>query len=109
MVRGSVTPRLCSTNASLPQGFSVVVVPLKFVGAKEMERILTPFAPDNSIRVDEVRNMVILAGTNRELRHLVDTIEMFDVDFLAGYSVGLFQIKSADVKTLAAQFEKGFG
>jgi len=109
MVRGSLSPQLGSSQTTLPQGFSVIVVPLKFIGAKEMERLLTPFAPDNSIRVDEVRNMVILAGTNRELRHLIDTIEMFDVDFLAGYSVGLFQIKSADVKTIVAEYEKVFG
>ena len=110
MVRGSLSPVLGGPGAgSLPQGFSVVLVPLKFIGSKEMERLLTPFAPDNSIRVDEVRNMVILAGTNRELRHLIDTIEMFDVDFLAGYSVGLFQIRSSDVKALVADFEKVFG
>ena len=38
------------------------VVPLKFVGAREMARMLEPFAADNTIRVDEVRNMLILAG-----------------------------------------------
>jgi general secretion pathway protein D len=109
LVRGSLSPQLGGSGMAIPQGFSVVVVPLRFVGAKEMERLLTPFAPDNSIRVDEVRNMVILAGTNREIRHLIDTIELFDADFLAGYSVGLFPVKSADVKTLMADFEKVFG
>ncbi len=109
MVRGSISPQIGGTTAAITPGFNVVVVPLKFLGAKEMERILAPFAPDNSIRVDEVRNLVILAGTNREIRHMVDTIELFDADFLAGYSVGLFPIKSADVKTLVADFEKVFG
>jgi general secretion pathway protein D len=52
------------------------------------------------VRVDETRNLVIIAGSQRELRHLLDTIELFDVDWLSGYSVGLFPIKSADVKTL---------
>jgi general secretion pathway protein D len=109
-VRGSITPSLGGSRyAPLPQGFSVVVVPLQYVGAREMERLLAPFAPDNSVRVDEVRNMVILAGTQRELGNLVEAVRLFDVDFLAGYSVGLFPIKSADVKSLVADLEKVFG
>jgi general secretion pathway protein D len=109
LVRGSLSPQLGASYLPIPQGFSVLVVPLKWVGAREMERILTPFAPDNTVRVDEIRNLVILAGNQRELKHLLDTIELFDVDFLAGYSVGLFPIRSADVKTLMGDLEKVFG
>jgi general secretion pathway protein D len=108
-VRGSLSPAIGGPYAPIPQGYSVVVVPLRFVGAKEMERILAPFAPDNSIRVDEVRNLIILAGNSREQKHLIDSIELFDTDFLAGYSVGLFPVRSADVKTLIADLEKIFG
>jgi general secretion pathway protein D len=53
--------------------------------------------------------MVIIAGHQREMKHLIDTIELFDMDFLAGYSVGLFPIKSADVKGLVADLDKIFG
>lgn len=108
-VRGSVSPQLGGSNVPLPQGFSVLVVPLKFVGAKEMAKLLEPFASDNTVRVDETRNLVVMAGNQRELKHLVDTIELFDVDWLAGYSVGLFPIRSADVKSLVQDLEKVFG
>jgi general secretion pathway protein D len=108
-VRGSVSPQLGFTSTPLPAGFSVVVVPLRFVGAREMARLLEPFASDNTVRVDDVRNLVIMAGSQRELRHLMDTIELFDVDWLAGYSVGLFPIKSADVKGLVQDFDRIFG
>ena len=109
LVRGSVSPQLGGATTALPQGFSVIVVPLRFVGAKEMERLLQPFAVEGSVRADEVRNLMILAGTNREIKHLLDTVELFDADFLAGYSVGLFPVKSADVKSLVADYEKVFG
>lgn len=109
LVRGSISPQLGSSNMPIPQGFSVLVVPLKWVGAKEMERILTPIAPENTVRVDEVRNLVILAGNQRELKHLLDAIDLFDVDFLAGYSVGLFPLRSADVKSLMTDLDKVFG
>ena len=108
-VRGSVSPQLGGESRPLPQGFSVQVIPLKFVGAREMAKLLEPFAADNTVRVDEVRNLVILAGNQREMRHLLDTIELFDVDWLSGYSVGIFPVKSADVKTLAQDLDKVFG
>ncbi len=108
-VRGSVSPQLGGGSAAIPQGFSVVVVPVKFVGAKEMARLLEPFAADNTVRVDEIRNLVVIAGNQREMRHLLDTLDLFDVDWLSGYSVGLFPIKSADVKALMADLDKVFG
>lgn len=108
-VRGSVSPQLGGTPRPIPQGFSVLVVPLKYVGAREMQKLLEPFAADNTVRIDEVRNLVIMAGNQRELKHLVDTVDLFDVDWLSGYSVGLFPIKSADVKTLVGDLDRVFG
>ncbi len=108
-VRGSISPQLGGVDRPIPQGYSVVVVPLKFVGAREMVRLLQPFAAENTIIPDEVRNLVVVAGNQREMRHLIDTIDLFDVDWLSGYSVGVFPIKSADVKTLAADFDRVFG
>src|SRR5689334_13474722 len=37
-VKGSVTPQLGGSTLPIPQGFSVLVVPLKYVGAREMGR-----------------------------------------------------------------------
>ncbi len=108
-VRGSVSPQLGGAQKPIPQGYSVVVVPVRYVGAKEMARLLEPFAADNTVRVDEVRNLVMIAGNQKEMRHLLDAIELFDVDWLSGFSVGLFPIKSADVKALVADLDKVFG
>lgn len=108
--RGSVTPQLGSAGATLRPGFNIVIAPVKFIGAKEMAKLLEPFVVDQSVvRVDEVRNLLILQGTQRELRHLLETIDLFDVDFLAGMSVGLFPLQGADVKALVADMDKVFG
>lgn len=108
--RGSISPQLGGTGAALKPGYSVLIVPVKYVGAKEMARLIEPFAVDQSaIKVDEVRNLLVLSGTQRELRHLIDTIDTFDVDFLAGMSVGIFPLQGADVKTLVAELDKVFG
>ena len=108
--RGSVTPQVGTTLAPLPPGFSVQIVQLKYVGAADMQRILGPYVTDPaaSVQIDAVRNLVIVSGTQRELRHLFDIIDLFDVDFLSGYSVGLFQM-STDVKALSADLDRIFG
>ena len=71
--RGNVTPQLGNARRPLPPGFSVQIVPLKYVGAPEMLKLLEPFAKDaQAIRIDPTRNLLILSGTEAELRHLID-------------------------------------
>jgi len=109
-VRGNVTPQLGGIQRPLPPGYSVQIVPLRYVGVREMLRVLEPFAKDaQAIRVDELRNFIILSGTERELRHLLETIDMFDVDWMAGMSVGLFTLQSADVKTVMQDITRALG
>lgn len=108
--RGSVTPQVMTTPAQLPNGYSVQIVQLRFAGVRDMQRILEPYAvePQSSIRIDELRNLVILSGTQRELKHMLEVIDIFDVDYLAGYSVGLFPMQT-DVKALSADLDRIFG
>jgi general secretion pathway protein D len=109
-VRGTVTPTAGSIATPLPNGYSVQIIQPKFTGAKDMQRILEPYAiePATSIRIDELRNLLILSGTQRELRHMLEIIELFDVDFLNGYSIGLFPM-STDVKVLQGDLDRIFG
>ncbi|TMG86951.1 MAG: hypothetical protein E6H74_02300, partial [Betaproteobacteria bacterium] len=103
-VRGNLTPQLGNSARALPPGFSVQIVPLRYMGVRQMVTILEPFIKDQTtVRVDDLRNMLILAGTELELRHLLDTIDMFDVNWIAGMSVGLFTLQSADVKSVMSE------
>lgn len=105
-LKGSVSPRMGGKLS----GYSVQIIPLQFVGAREMAKILEPFASEGSIlRVDEVRNLLIIGGQQNELAHIMDTISTFDVDWISGMSVGLFTLQSADVKTVAAELDKLLG
>jgi general secretion pathway protein D len=109
-IRGSATPQLVSPASTLPNGYSVQIVQLKFVGVTDMKRILEPYATDPaaSIKSDDIRNLLILSGTQRELKHLLEIVDLFDVDFLRGFSVGLFPM-STDVKALMADLDRIFG
>ena len=109
-VRGNVTPQLGNSTRALPQGFSVQVVPLKYIGVRDMLRILEPFAKDaQAVRADDVRNLLILSGTEPELRHLLETIDMFDIDWMSGMSAGVFTLQNADVKTVSQELDKVIG
>ena len=109
-VRGNTVPQLGNSTRSLPSGFSVQIVPLRYVGVKEMMRLLEPFAKDaQAVRPDELRNLLILAGTERELRNLMDTIDMFDIDWMAGMSAGVFTLQNSDVKSVMTELDKIIG
>ncbi len=108
--RGLTSPQLGNSSAPLPRGYSVRVVPLRYVSAGEMQKILEPFViPGNIVRVDTQRNLLILAGTGREMETLLETIGVFDVDWVAGMSVALFTPDFVDAKTLQSDLEKVFG
>ncbi|PLY14741.1 MAG: type II secretion system protein GspD [Sedimenticola sp.] len=98
---GNLSAQLGYTSQPLPNGYTVRIVPLEFIGAAEMETILKPLASDGSVvRVDVTRNLLILAGTGAELSNLIETIRVFDVDWMSGLSVGFFPLeysKSADM------------
>jgi len=109
-LRGNVTPQLGNSTRALPQGYSVQIVPLKYVGVRDMLRILEPFARDaQAIRGDDVRNLLILSGTEVELRHLLETIDMFDIDWMSGMSAGVFTLQNADVKSVSQELDKVIG
>jgi general secretion pathway protein D len=108
--KGNTTPQLSDINKPLPGGFSIQIVPLKYIGVADMARILEPLAGEpSSVRVDPLRNLLILSGTQLQLQHMIETVEMFDVDWISGMSVGLFTLKSVDVKTITGELEKLFG
>jgi general secretion pathway protein D len=110
IVRGNVTPQLGNSQRALPPGFSVQVVPLRFIGVREMQRILEPFARDTTaVRFDELRNLMIISGTEVEIRHLLETIDMFDIDWMAGMSAAIFTLQNSDVKTVMQEFDKAIG
>jgi general secretion pathway protein D len=107
--KGNLTPQLGDVRTALPSGYSIQIVPLKYLGVVDMARILEPLAEPGAVRADPLRNLMILAGTQTQLRHLMETIDMFDVDWIAGMSVGLFPLQNVDVKTLMGEVDKLFG
>jgi general secretion pathway protein D len=109
-VQGRVVPQLGESGRALPEGYSVQVVPLQYIGAEEMSNILQPLAPEGSvIRVDNLRNLVVIAGTSPDMGNLLDTIRVFDVDWMAGLSVGFFVLEYAKANEVVTQLQTLLG
>ncbi|MCO5737592.1 type II secretion system secretin GspD [Stenotrophomonas pavanii] len=105
---GTVAPS--TAPAASARGFEVRVVPLQFISAAEMKKVLEPYARPNAIvNVDSGRNVITLGGTRAELENYLRTVEIFDVDWLSGMSVGVFPIQSGKAEQVAADLEKVFG
>jgi general secretion pathway protein D len=91
-------------------GFAVQIVPLRYVAAAEIEKIITPFIPKGgSVRVDEARNLLIVSGPRYRVNQIMETIKIFDVDWLRGMSFGLFRLQYAAPGTLVTELENLIG
>ena len=103
-----VVPR--TGSAALARGFESRVVSLRYVSASEMEKILKPYARQNAIvSVDGARNMLTIAGTRAELENYLRTIQVFDVDWMASMSVGVYPLQSGRASDVVQDLERVFG
>ncbi len=102
LVTGSANGAKLAPGVSNPRsagaGFSTVIVPLQYISAANMAEILQPVAdPEAFVRIDNVRNLLMLAGTRAQLDGWLDMVSTFDVDMLAGMSVGIFPLQNSSV------------
>ncbi|MDO5086166.1 MAG: type II secretion system protein GspD, partial [Comamonadaceae bacterium] len=101
-LRGIVAAPRQAGGGTLPPGYGAVVIPLQYLGAAEMAGILQPMvSPDAIVRVDTLRNILIMRGTRAEAEGWLDLVNTFDVNLLRGMSVGVFPLKH----TSAAEVE----
>jgi general secretion pathway protein D len=86
----------------------VRVLPLQHIAAHEMAQILEPFTSGGKqvLRVDQQRNLLILAASGDAMGRLLETVRIFDVDQMAGMSVALFTPEFVDAKTLGEELDK---
>ncbi|MCU7829503.1 MAG: type II secretion system secretin GspD [Candidatus Thiodiazotropha sp. (ex Myrtea sp. 'scaly one' KF741663)] len=106
----ALSPSVGTNTGKLKAGQGVQIVPLKYISAKEMKKILESFSTSSEqIRVDNGRNLLILSGSYQKIRNLLQTVEMFDVDWLSGMSFGLMPLKFTDAKTLTDELNNILG
>lgn len=86
------------------------VVPLRYVSAAQMQKLLDPLAPAQGIvHVDPSRNILIIDGTAEQRKTLRDDIALFDADWLAGMSFALYTPTYMDAEELARELDQVMG
>src|SRR5690606_17476492 len=65
--------------------------------------------PNAIVGVDPARNMITVAGTRAELENYLRTIQVFDVDWMASMSVGVFPLQSGRASSVVQDLERVFG
>src|SRR5215471_13409328 len=88
-------------------GYGISVVPLQYVSATTLIKLLDSFATKpGAVRVDATRNMLLIQGSGAERRAAIDTALSFDVDWMRGQSVGIFPIQNSNPEPVIAELEK---
>ncbi|RYF02295.1 MAG: type II secretion system protein GspD, partial [Comamonadaceae bacterium] len=100
LLRGmGASVRQATRSETLPPGYGAIVIPLQYIGAGEMAAILKPMVPAEAIvRVDPLRNLLIMTGTRTQAEGWLDMVNTFDVDLLKGMSVGVFPLKYVTIQ-----------
>src|SRR6202047_2718045 len=94
--------------ASSPEpGYGVSVVPLQYVSAQTLLKLMDSFATKPGVvRADSTRNLLLIQGTGPERRTAVETAMSFDVDWMRGQSIGVFPVANSGPEPLIAELEK---
>jgi general secretion pathway protein D len=99
--------RVDGAAANPEPGFGVSVVPLQYVSAQTLLKLMDSFATKaGAVRADTTRNLILIQGTGAERRTAVDTVLSFDVDWMRGQSVGIFPVSSGSPAPIIGELEK---
>ncbi len=94
-----------SETAEAGQGISVV--PLYYVSAQNMFKLLDGFAVKaTTLRPDNGRNTLIVTGSGSDRAAAIDTILSFDADWMKGQSVGIFPVRNSAPEALISELDK---
>ena len=96
-------------SAGTVGGNGIRVVPLKFVSATEVARVLEPMVPKGAIvQADDARNILALKGSPAEIDSMLDLISIFDVDVMRGMSFAVVPVKTAQPEKMVDELKALF-
>jgi general secretion pathway protein D len=92
---------------TLEAGYGITVVPLQFVSAGTLLKILDNFAAKpGMIRADPSRNLIVIQGNAADRQATLDSVHGLDADWLRGQSVGIFPVSNSMPEPVISELEK---
>ena len=92
-------------EATVP-GFMSEAVPLQFVNAEALRRLIDPVLPGVVTGADPSSNVLTIAGTEGQRASARDLIRQFDVNWLRGASFALFTPHRTDSRLIVPELDK---
>jgi general secretion pathway protein D len=98
---------LDTAEARAEPGYGVSVVPLRYISASTLIKLLDSFATKpGTVRADTTRNMLLIQGSGAERKAAIETVLGFDVDWMRGQSVGVFPVRFSSPEPIITELEK---
>lgn len=108
-LRGNVVPGSGPDGAQRGDAYGVQIIPLEHTSASEMAGIIEPLASKGAIvRIDDARNLLVVAGTRIERDSIFEIVNIFDVDWFSGMSFALTPLKFSGPEAVIADLDKIF-
>jgi general secretion pathway protein D len=96
-------------DAAVP-GHGTEVLALRYIGAAQMQNLLTPVLSAGRVLVaDNTLNLIILSANADERAAARRTVEVFDIDQMAGQGVALIGLEKTDPETIIEELAQLFG
>jgi general secretion pathway protein D len=86
-----------------------MVIPLRFVSAEELAKVLQPVAGGNAkIAAETGLNTLLVSGDPSQVQSLTELIKTFDTDALAGQSYAVLPVTEGTAKSFAEAMTESF-
>jgi general secretion pathway protein D len=94
-------------NSGQEAGFGITVIPLQYVSAPTLLKLLDSFATKpGTVRADPGRNLIVIQGSGTERRTAIDIVMNFDADWMRGQSVGIYPVRNSTPEPIIAELER---
>ncbi len=108
-ISGSLFTRKSSYRKKAIAGYQIRVIPVRNIAVEDLSEIIKPLLKEKTIlHVDNIRNMMLIAGTSSELARAMEIVNTFDVDVMKGRSFGLFPLQRVDAAKIIEELEQIF-
>lgn len=87
-------------------GYSSEVIPLQFINAQELKKLLDTVVPNVAIATDATTNSITIAGTAGQRASARDIVAQFDVNWLRNMAFAYFTPQRTDARLIAPELER---
>jgi general secretion pathway protein D len=108
--RMPVSPTTGPASADSDDRIIMNIIPLRYVAASDMTKILTPFLSEGGhLFSHESGNILIITDSSRSMARLNDLIAQFDTEAFSNQRARLFPVKNSQADKLADDLKNVFG